>query len=68
MTSTSDRRWMYNTNINVHSNPDYVNNLERFLDFAYSNPEVVENKLTISGHIVLNIKCPCKVCNNKPYR
>ncbi|GJZ75667.1 transposon, En/Spm-like, transposase-associated domain protein [Tanacetum coccineum] len=69
MTSTSDRAWMYKmTDTQGYSNQTYVQNVELFLDFAYSNHEVVEHMSTRSGEIELRIKCPCKGCKNKPYK
>ncbi|GJZ62611.1 RNA recognition motif-containing protein isoform 1 [Tanacetum coccineum] len=64
MTSTSDRAWMYKmTDTKGYSNQTYVQNVELFLDFAYSNHEVVEHMSTMSGEIELRIKCPCKGVN-----
>ncbi|GKC30096.1 putative transposon, En/Spm-like protein [Tanacetum coccineum] len=64
MTSTSDRAWMYKmTDTQGYSNQTYVQNVELFLDFAYSNHEVVEHMSTRSGEIELRIKCPCKGVN-----
>ncbi|GKE54254.1 transposon, En/Spm-like, transposase-associated domain protein, partial [Tanacetum coccineum] len=69
MTSTSDRAWMYKmTDTQGYSNQTYVQNVELFLDFAYSNHEVVEHMSTRSGEIELRIKYPCKGCKNKPYK
>ncbi|PWA86376.1 transposon, En/Spm-like, Transposase-associated domain protein [Artemisia annua] len=69
MASTSDRAWMYKmTDTQGYSNHNYVQNVELFLDFAYSHPEVVEHLSTMSGEIELRIKCPCRGCKNKPYK
>ncbi|PWA85052.1 transposon, En/Spm-like, Transposase-associated domain protein [Artemisia annua] len=69
MASTSDRAWMYMmTDTQGYSNQNYVQNVELFLDYAYSHPEVVEHLSTMSGEIELRIKCPCRGCKNKPYK
>nr|XP_043633267.1 uncharacterized protein LOC122604438 [Erigeron canadensis] len=46
----------------------YINKVDMFLDFAYSNDIIVETNIRPTGEVVLQIKCPCTICKNNHYR
>ncbi|KAK9056386.1 hypothetical protein SSX86_027476 [Deinandra increscens subsp. villosa] len=65
----TNRTWMYKmTNSDGFINIEYCDNLNKWLDFVYSNEEVVDKRVTKRGKIVLDIKCPCLKCQNVGYR
>ncbi|XP_076885659.1 uncharacterized protein LOC143535231 [Bidens hawaiensis] len=64
----TDRTWMYKrTNSDGSSILEYYNNLNKWLDFVYSNENVVDRRVTKRHKIVLDIKCPCLRCQNGIY-
>ena len=56
---SSDRSWMYHRfNSNGHMTEEFVNGVESFLNFAFSQNQIVsQNK----------IRCPCSKCKNKKF-
>ncbi|KAK9050813.1 hypothetical protein SSX86_030217 [Deinandra increscens subsp. villosa] len=64
-----DRRWMYEmTNSDGFANRVYFDNVDFFLDFAFSNEAVVDTRVTMNGEMIRDIKCPCYKCQNVSYR
>lgn len=66
-----DRGWMYEmTNSEGFYNLNFGPNVDKFLDFAFSNDDIVEKKETSSssGELVPQIKCPCSRCKNIHFR
>ncbi|KAK1425159.1 hypothetical protein QVD17_20505 [Tagetes erecta] len=49
-------------------NPRYCENVNLFLDFAFSNEAIVDTRVTRNGQIIRDIKCPCYKCQNASYR
>ncbi|KAK9062208.1 hypothetical protein SSX86_019394 [Deinandra increscens subsp. villosa] len=65
----TDRRWMYEmTNSDGFANRVYFDNVDFFLDFAFSNEAVVDTRVTMNGETIRDIKCPCYKCQNVSYR
>ncbi|KAJ0585549.1 putative Transposase-associated domain-containing protein [Helianthus annuus] len=65
----TDRGWMYEkTDSNGFLNSEYCDNVELFLDFAFSKEEVVDTWVNMHGETKRNIKCPCYKCQNISYR
>ncbi|KAL6550610.1 hypothetical protein OROMI_021098 [Orobanche minor] len=55
-----NRDWMYKRFLSDGSfNPDFVNGLENFIHFSSTQPSFMDKE---------RIKCPCKKCDNIPYR
>ncbi|KAK1408354.1 hypothetical protein QVD17_40065 [Tagetes erecta] len=64
----TDRQWMKKKiNSDGYYNMKYCENLNLFLDFAYSNETAVDRRVTKHGRIVYEIKCPCFKCQNVFY-
>lgn len=49
-------------------NPQYCDNVDLFLDFAFSNEASVDTRVTMHGETIREIKCPCFKCHNVSYR
>jgi len=65
----TDRQWMYERIDNGgFYNPRYCENVNLFLDFAFSNKAIVDTRVTRNGQIIRDIKCPCYKCQNASYR
>ena len=54
-----DRSWMYPHKINGYLRPEFVVGVDEFLNFAFSVNSCVSENM---------IKCPCRICKNRPYR
>ncbi|KAJ0796730.1 putative Transposase-associated domain-containing protein [Helianthus annuus] len=64
----TDRQWMYEkTDTEGFLSSEYCDNVELFLDFAFSN-DVVVDKVNKHGETIFEIKCPCYKCQNICYR
>ncbi|KAD4179877.1 hypothetical protein E3N88_28468 [Mikania micrantha] len=65
-----DRKWMYEKNDNAgFLNSEYCDNVDLFLDFAFSKDDVVVDKrVNKYGETIREIKCPCYKCQNTSYR
>ncbi|KAK1421629.1 hypothetical protein QVD17_24113 [Tagetes erecta] len=64
----TDRQWMKKrTNSDGYYNMKYCENVNLFLDFAYSNEITVDRRVTKRGRTVYEIKCPCFKCQNVFY-
>ncbi|KAK1432353.1 hypothetical protein QVD17_09249 [Tagetes erecta] len=65
----TDRGWMSNKNdSHGYLNSEFCDNVDMFLDFAFSNEAVVDVRLNIHGETIREIKCPCYKCQNISYR
>ncbi|KAJ0799914.1 putative Transposase-associated domain-containing protein [Helianthus annuus] len=65
----SNRKWMYEKiDSDGYLNPEYCDNVDLFLDFAFSHEEVVDKMVNMHGETILEIKCPCYKCQNISYR
>uniref|UniRef100_A0A251V5A0 Putative transposon, En/Spm-like, Transposase-associated domain protein n=2 Tax=Helianthus annuus TaxID=4232 RepID=A0A251V5A0_HELAN len=49
-------------------NSEYCDNVELFLDFAFSKEDVVDTRVNMHGETARDIKCPCYKCQNINYR
>ncbi|KAK1406435.1 hypothetical protein QVD17_41733 [Tagetes erecta] len=64
----TNRQWMKKkTNSDGYCNMKYCENVNFFLDFAYSNETTIDRRVTKHGKIVYEIKCPCFKCQNVFY-
>ncbi|KAK1406439.1 hypothetical protein QVD17_41737 [Tagetes erecta] len=64
----TNRQWMKKkTNSDGYCNMKYCENVNLFLDFAYSNETTIDRRVTKHGKIVYEIKCPCFKCQNAFY-
>ncbi|KAK1425577.1 hypothetical protein QVD17_20931 [Tagetes erecta] len=65
----TDRGWMSKKNdSHGYLNSEFCDNVDMFLDFAFSNEAVVDTRLNIHGETIREIKCPCYKCQNISYR
>ncbi|KAJ0475406.1 putative Transposase-associated domain-containing protein [Helianthus annuus] len=64
----TNRQWMYEkTDTDGFLSSEYCDNVDLFLDFAFSN-DVVVDKINKHGETIFEIKCPCFKCQNISYR
>ncbi|KAD6454900.1 hypothetical protein E3N88_09606 [Mikania micrantha] len=47
---------------------DYCDNVNLFLDFAFSDEAIVDTRITMHGQTIREIKCPCFKCQNLSFR
>ncbi|KAM0036735.1 putative Transposase-associated domain-containing protein [Helianthus debilis subsp. tardiflorus] len=65
----TDRQWMYEkTDSEGFLNSEYCDNVDFFLDFAFSNDAIVDKRVNMHGDTIREIKCPCYKCKNISYR
>ncbi|KAK1406437.1 hypothetical protein QVD17_41735 [Tagetes erecta] len=64
----TNRQWMKKkTNSDGYCNMKYCENVNLFLDFAYSKETTIDRRVTKHGKIVYEIKGPCFKCQNVFY-
>ncbi|XP_076923373.1 uncharacterized protein LOC143585475 [Bidens hawaiensis] len=64
----TDRMWMYERiDSDGFLNSKYCDNVDLFLEFAFSNG-VVDTRVNMHGETIRDIKCPCYKCQNISYR
>ncbi|KAK9058612.1 hypothetical protein SSX86_023454 [Deinandra increscens subsp. villosa] len=69
MASSTDRKWMYEkTDSDGFLSSEYCDNVDSFLDFAFSNEAIVDTRVNRHGTTIREIKCPCYKCQNISYR
>ncbi|KAK9078683.1 hypothetical protein SSX86_002740 [Deinandra increscens subsp. villosa] len=69
MASSTDRKWMYEkTDSEGFLSSEYCDNVDSFLDFAFSNEAIVDTRVSRHGKTIREIKCPCYKCQNISYR
>ncbi|KAJ0933712.1 putative Transposase-associated domain-containing protein [Helianthus annuus] len=56
------------TDSDRYLNPEYCDNVDLFLDFAFSHDAVVDKMVNIHCETILETKCPCYKCQNISYR
>ncbi|KAJ0475823.1 putative Transposase-associated domain-containing protein [Helianthus annuus] len=64
-----DRWWMYQkTDSDGFLSSEYCDNVDLFLDFAFSKEAIVDTRVTMHGETIREIKCPCYKCQNVSLR